>query len=198
MSDVVRETVSMLHLVSMLFMAAPLYGLLVANERVRFAVPPGYNTDRYMENIIKKQPLRCYGYLAGILVTGLLLTIYRPPYAPDPVWTNWALIAKLVAFSLIVGLLSYVHFSIQPRIDSIINKLSPGEEVPAKDRPILLSWRRQRKRLSAICLFLVLTALIMGVTVMSDWSPFLVAFFVLIAALFAWRVHSSPLRFGWF
>ncbi len=104
----------------MLFMAAPLYGLLAANERTRFAVPPGYNTDRYLENILKNQPLRCYGYLAAILVPGILLTVNRPSFAPDPIWTNWALIAKLAAFSLIVGLLSYVHFGIQPHIERIL------------------------------------------------------------------------------
>jgi len=65
---------SLMHLIAALFMAAPLYMLIMVNERARFAVPPGYNTDRYMENIIKGQPIRCYTYLAVVLITGLLLT----------------------------------------------------------------------------------------------------------------------------
>ena len=67
-------TVLMLHLVATLFMAAPLYALLAVGERGRFTIPPNYNTDRYLENILKSQPRRCYAYMAMILVTGILLT----------------------------------------------------------------------------------------------------------------------------
>lgn len=198
MSSEVREIVSLLHLVSMLFMSAPLYMLIMANERARFAIPPGYNVDRYLENIVKNQPVRCYGYLAGILVTGILLTVFRPSWSPDPIWTNWALIAKMVVFTLIVGLLTYVHFYIQPRIERILAKVKPGEEVAPENKPALAAWRGQRKRLSATCLFLVLTAVITGVTVVSEWSPWIVALLAVFAALFAWRVYRSPIRFGWF
>ncbi len=134
-----RIVVLLLHLISMLFMAAPLYALIIVNERARFGVPANYNTDRYMENIIKRQPIRCYTYLTVIFVTGLLLTLFRPPWSPDPIWTDWALIAKLVAFTLIVSLLSYVHYNIQPRIEHILDRCKPGQEVLEKDRPILLA-----------------------------------------------------------
>ena len=189
----VRVVSLLLHLVAMLFMAAPLYMLIVVNERARFAVPPGYNTDRYMENIIKRQPIRCFAYLAVILVTGILLTWTR-----GWIWIHPALIAKLVAFVLLAGLLSYVHFNIQPHIEGIMAGLKPGEEVPAKDRPTLLAWRRRRKRLAATCLFLVLTALIMGVRLTWGFAPWLAAVFLVAAALFAWRVYRTPVRLGWF
>lgn len=198
MSPEVRTVVLLLHLVAMLFMAAPLYMLIVVNERARFAVPPNYNTDRYMENIIKRQPMRCYAYLAVILVTGLLLTIFRPPWSPEPIWTDWALIAKLVAFALLAGLLSYVHFNIQPRVERILAGCNPGEEVAVEERPTLLLWRTRRKRLAATCLFLVLTAVVMGLKVASTWAPWLVAVFLIVAALFVWRVYRNPVRFGWF
>src|SRR4030066_1588334 len=106
----IRSILLLLHLLSMLFMAAPLYMLIIVNERARFTVPPGYNTDRYMENIIKGQPIRCYSYMAIILVTGILLT-----WSSGWNWTAPALIAKLVVFAVLIGLLSYVHFGIQPR-----------------------------------------------------------------------------------
>ncbi len=77
MSAEIRAVLLLLHLVAMLFMAAPLYMLIIVNERARFNIPPGYNTDRYMENIIKKQPMRCYAYMAVILITGILLTWAR-------------------------------------------------------------------------------------------------------------------------
>ncbi len=193
MSPEVRVVALLLHLVAMLFMAAPLYALITVNERARFAVPPNYNTDRYLENVIKSQPIRCYAYLAVILVTGILLT-----WARGWIWTDWALIAKLVAFALLAGLLSYVHFNIQPRIERIMAGLKAGEEVPAKDRPTLLAWRSRRKRLAAICLFLVLTALIMGVRVTWGYAPWLAAVFMVAAALFSWRTYRTPIRLGWF
>lgn len=193
MPEEARVTVLLLHLIAMLFMAAPLYMLIIVNERARFAVPPGYNTDRYMENIIKRQPIRCYAYMAVILVTGILLT-----WARGWIWTDWALIAKLVTFAILAGLLSYVHFNIQPRIESILAGCKPGEEVSAKDKPILLAWRTRRKRLAATCLFLVLTALIMGVRVTWDFAPWLVVVFLVIAALFAWRAYRRPVTWGWF
>ncbi len=194
MSPEIRVVVLLLHLVAMLFMAAPLYALLAVNERGRFTIPPNYNTDRYLENILKSQPLRCYAYLAVILVTGILLTWYK-----GWIWTDWALIAKLVAFTALVSLLSYVHFIIQPHIESILAGWNPGEEVPPEKKQSFLAWRGRRKRLAGICLFLVLTSLIMGVRVTFSYLPwYAVVAFLAAAALFAWRVYRNPVRFGWF
>ncbi len=193
MSPEVRIVVLLFHLLAMLFMAAPLYALLAVGERGRFTVPPNYNTDRYLENILKSQPVRCFAYLAVILVTGILLT-----WARGWMWADWALIAKLVAFALLVGLLSYVHFGIQPHIESILTGWKPGEEVPPEKRPTFLAWRGRRKRLAAICLFLVLTSLIMGLRVTWDYAWWLAIIFTIAAALFAWRVYRTPVRLGWF
>jgi hypothetical protein len=173
-------------------MAAPLYALLAVGERGRFPVPPNYNTDRYLENILKNQPVRCYAYLAVILATGIVLTWNR-----GWIWTDWALITKLAATAGLIGLLSYVHFIIQPHIESILTGWKPGEEVPAEKRADFLAWRGRRKRLAGVCLFLVLTALIMGVRVTYSYAPWLAAVFAVAAALFAWRVYRTPLRLGW-
>ncbi len=194
MSPEVQVVVLLLHLVAMLFMAAPLYALLAVGERGRFTVPPNYNTDRYLENILKSQPIRCYAYLVVILVTGILLT-----WAKGWIWTDWALIAKLVAFTALVWLLSYVHFTIQPHIESILEGWKPGEEISPEKKPTFLAWRGRRKRLAGICLFLVLTSLIMGLRVSFSYMPWqVVAVFMVAAALFAWRVYRTPVRLGWF
>ena len=189
----VRAAMMLLHLIATLFMAAPLYALISVNERARFTVPPNYNTDRYLENLIKRQPIRCYAYLAALFITGILLT-----WARGWIWLDWALIAKLVASTTMGFLLSYVHFNIQPHIEAVLDKLKPGEEVSAEDRTTLMFWRSRRKRLAGICLFLVLTALIMGVRVTWGYAPWLVAVFMVGAALFAWRVYRTPVRLGWF
>ena len=131
--------------------------------------------------------------MAVILITGILLT-----WAKGWIWTDWALIAKLVVFAILVGSLSYVHLGIQPHVESILNKLKPGEEMPAADRPTLVAWRRRRKRLAATCLFLVLTSVIMGVRVSWGYAPWLAAVFVVAAALFAWRAYRRPVSWGWF
>ena len=193
MSPEVRVVVLLLHLVAMLFMAAPLYALLAVGERGRFTVPPNYNTDRYLENILKNQPIRCYAYLAVILITGVLLTWFR-----GWIWTDWALIIKLVAFAALASLLSYVHFTIQPHIESILTGWKPGEEVPADKKAAFLNWRGRRKRLAGLCLFLVLTGLIMGVRLTWHLEPWVAVVFLVAAALFAWRVYRTPVRFGWF
>ena len=194
MSPEVQVVIMLLHLVAMLFMAAPLYALIAVNERARLTIPPNYNTDRFLENMIKSQPIRCYAYLAVIIITGVLLTWYK-----GWIWTDWALIAKMVVVVAIAWLLSYVHFNIQPHIESILDKLKPGEEVSAEDRPTLMAWRIRRKRLAGFCLFLVLTGLIMGVRVTFSYMPWwVVVIFLVAAALFAWRVYRNPVRFGWF
>ncbi len=192
MSQEVYIVVLLLHLIAMLFMAAPLYALLAVGERGRFTIPPNYNTDRYLENILKSQPIRCYAYLAVILVTGILLT-----WSKGWIWTDWALIAKLVAFTGLVSLLSYVHFTIQPHIESILTGWKPGEEVPPEKKSIFLAWRGRRKRLAGVCLFLVLTSLIMGVRVTYGYAPWLAAVFTVAAALFSWRLYRTQVRFGW-
>ncbi len=189
----VRVVMMLLHLIATLFMAAPLYALISVNERARFTVPPNYNTDRYLENLIKRQPIRCYAYLAVISLTGFVLV-----WARGWIWADWALIAKLVSATTIGFLLSYVHYGIQPHIEAILDKLKPGEEVSTEDRVTLMFWRSRRKRLAGVCLFLVLTALIMGVRVTWGYAPWLAAVFMVGAALFSWRVYRTPVRLGWF
>jgi len=54
-----------------------------------------------------------------------------------------------------------------------------------------------RKRLATICLFLVLSAIILGMQVYGTFSPTLNALLSASAALFAWRANRTVVRFGW-
>src|SRR4030043_1475220 len=132
-----RSIVLVIHLISTLFMAAPLYMLIIVNERARFGLPPGYNTDRYMENIIKRQPIRCYAYLAVILITGLLL-VWLTGLRWTSLFTDWTLAIKAVAFILLVSFLSYIHFGLQPKIETILSTIKPDGLLSEEMRPKLI------------------------------------------------------------
>ena len=192
-----RSIILVIHLISTLFMAAPLYMLIIVNERARFGLPPGYNTDRYMENIIKRQPIRCYAYLAVILITGLLL-VWITGLRWTSLFTDWTLAIKVVAFILLVSFLSYIHFGVQPKIETILSTIKPDSLLPEEMRPKLIVLRMRRKKFSGVCLFLVLTSLLAGARLTLGLSPLIFFIFVALSALFAWRAYQVPLPRGWF
>ena len=187
----------LLHLGATVYMAAPLYMLLVVNERARFGGPLAYSTDRYMENIIGHHAKRCFIVLATVLATGLLL-VWR--YGFGAYWAehDWTLWIKLVATGTLFGLLSYIHFYLQPRIEGLISQLQPNQPAPEGLAPKVAALRVRRKRISAICLFTVLTAVVMGVRLLTPFPIWLVVLFVALVALFAYRTFKAPLPFGWF
>src|SRR3990167_8490752 len=99
-----------LHILTVVFMAAPLYSLIIVNERALFSPHMVYAVDRYMETMIGKNALRCYVFQLTALLTGLWL-----------MWTlgwswNTVLVLKLLLLFALMALLSIVHFGIQPRI----------------------------------------------------------------------------------
>ncbi len=192
-----RSIILVIHLVSTLFMAAPLYMLIIVNERARFGLPPGYNTDRYMENIIKGQPIRCYAYLAVILITGLLL-VWITDLKWTSLFTDWTLAIKVVAFILLVSFLSYIHFGLQPKIETILSTIKPDGLLSEEMRPKLIALRMRRKKFSGLCLFLVLTSLLAGARLTLGLSPLVFLLLACLSALFAWRAYKVPLPKGWF
>ena len=192
-----RSIILVIHLVSTLFMAAPLYMLIIVNERARFGLPPGYNTDRYMENIIKGQPIRCYAYLAVILITGLLL-VWITGLKWTSLFSDWTLAIKAGAFILLVSFLSYIHFGLQPKIETILSTIKPDGLLSEEMRPKLIALRMRRKKFSGLCLFLVLTSLLAGARLTFGLSPLVFLLLVCLSALFAWRAYKVPLPKGWF
>ncbi|MGZ6207675.1 MAG: hypothetical protein ACXWMS_08980 [Syntrophales bacterium] len=192
-----RSIILAIHLVAMFFMAAPLYMLIIVNERARFGLPPGYNTDRYMENIIKKQPIRCYAYLGVILATGLLL-IWITGRGWTALFTDWTLLIKVVTFILLTGFLSYIHFGVQPKIERVLSTIKPDSLLPDSEKPKLVVLRTRRKRFSGLCLFLVLTALLAGTKLTLGLTPLIFFIFVALSALFAYRAYKVPIPKGWF
>jgi beta-lactamase regulating signal transducer with metallopeptidase domain len=103
--------------------------------------------------------------------------------------------AKFWLLLLIAALLAYVHFSLQRQIDSLFAEA--GGTVSGEVASRIAALRQRRKRLASVCMFVVLTAAMLGVQV---WSPFplwLTAVLVVAIALFTWRAYSSVTPFGW-
>ncbi|MBI2016715.1 MAG: hypothetical protein HYS77_14440, partial [Candidatus Rokubacteria bacterium] len=61
-----------LHVLAVVFMAAPLYNLIVVNERVRFGKAP-LPVDRYFESIIRGNSTRCFVFQLTAFLTGIIL-----------------------------------------------------------------------------------------------------------------------------
>ncbi|MBI2857688.1 MAG: hypothetical protein HYX90_01310 [Chloroflexi bacterium] len=191
-----RALLLVIHLLSTLAMAAPLYILVIVNERALFGGPLNYQTDRFMENIIRHNAVRCFVFQGTMLASGLALT-WVSGYGWGALFTAPALIVKWVALLALMGLLSYIHFSLQPRIETLMDQVKADSPVPADIAPRIGALRRQRKKFSGVCLFLVLTALIMGLKVTFNYNVYLAIGLIVIAGIYAWRVYRKPVRLGW-
>ena len=189
------DAIRFLHIITVVFMAAPLYNLIMVNERLRFGKAP-FAVDRYFENLIKTNAGRCFGFQATALVTGLALI----PLAGQPwswLWTNPILLAKLLLLVVISALLSYVHLGIQPRIEALLAQVDGGE-IPSTIAAQILPWRSRRKKLAGFCLLFVITLVLLGLQVYATFDWRLTALLVALAALFSWRVYKTNIPYGWF
>ena len=188
------DAVKFLHILTVVFMAAPLYNLIVVNERLRFGKAP-YAVDRYFENLIKSNALRCFIFQATAFLSGILLIV-----VPGQPWgvlvTNRILLAKLLLLLVLTLLLSYVHFGIQPRIEVLLGQVQGGE-IPPDIAGQLLPWRARRKKLAGLCLFFVITLVLLGLQVFARFHPLLTGLLILLAAAFSWRVYKTNIPYGW-
>lgn len=187
------DTLKFLHIITVVFMAAPLYNLVVVNERVKFG-KAHLDVDRYFESIIRGNSIRCYVFQLTALITGVSLTVLGSSVAV--LLTNWVLLAKLVLLLALMALLSVVHFTIQPRIDALLAEATGDVLAPALAARIA-PFRVTRKRLAAVCLFLVITTVILGLQVFTRFTPLTTVILVVVAAVFAWRVYNSRVAYGW-
>lgn len=193
------DLVKFLHILAVVFMAWPLYALITVNERGRLGAPLGSDADRYMESIIKGQTVRCYVFQLTALLTGLLLVALYG-MGLESLLTDGVLAAKLGLLLALMALLSYVHLGVQPRIDRLFRTAAQTggnpavpEEIAAQIGPL----RVRRKRLAGLCLFLVITTIILGLQVFSRYHPVLTAVLIVLAALFSWWAYRKAVPYGW-
>jgi uncharacterized membrane protein len=188
------QAIKFLHILTVVFMAAPLYNLIVVNERLRFGKAP-YAVDRYFENLIKTNAIRCFVFQITAFVTGILLIVLGGQPLRT-LFTNGVLLAKFILLLILSVLLSYVHLGVQPRIEALLSQVQ-GNEIPPEILQKIVPWRVRRKKLAGFCLFFVITLVLLGLQVFVQFNLTTTALLLALAALFSWRVYKSPIPYGW-
>ena len=192
----VYPALKVFHVIAFVFMSIPLFNLIVVNERLQLGSSFNYYADRYMENIISRGATRCFTFQGTVLLTGVLMLI-AGPLGIAALWTNWVLLGKTVVLFALMGLLSYVHLGLQPKIEALLEEVDPEATAPSDLPARLKPYRVRRKRLATLCLFLVIVTIVLGLQVYARFDPVLTVVLVALAALFAWRANKTLLRFGW-
>ncbi len=195
----VSETFPLLkfvHIISAVVMAAPLYLIIVSNERGKLGPPLNPRLERYMENVIKRQPMRCYVYLATILVSGLAL-LALSGRGLGALLSNSIVALKALFLFTLAGLITYVHTQIQPRIEELLTKVPEGGAPPEDVAKQIGALRLRRRKLGSFCLFLVITTVVLGVSLTTALSAPMIVGLIAVGALFSWRAYSSLITFGW-
>jgi hypothetical protein len=100
---------------------------------------------------------------------------------------------KLLLLLIVAALLTYVHTTLQPQIDALFARAG-GQLVPQELGQQITKFRLRRKRMASVCLFVVLTAAMLGV---QAWAPFpywLTIVLVIGIATLARRAYSGVRR----
>ena len=190
------DLLKFIHVISFVFMSVPLFNLIVVNERALLGQSFNYYADRYMENIIKHGASRCFVFQLSVLLSGILLLIVGP-LGIDALWTNWILLVKIILLITLSGMLSFIHFKVQPKIESLLADLTPNSTIPENLITTLKPYRALRKKMATFCLFIVLVIIILGLQVYNTFNPILTIALISAAGLFSWRVNKTLIQFGW-
>ncbi len=193
--DTVLSLLKVIHIVNAVLMAWPFYALVAVNQRVRLGPPLGDRADTYMENIVKNRTIPCYVFQATALVTGLALVRLRG-LGLDALFTNLVLGLKFLLLLLIAGLLTYVHTRVQPRIDALFAQAG-NSPVPQDLGQQISALRLRRKRIASVCMFVVLTLVVLGVQVWAPFPVWLTLVLVIAIVLFTRRAYTSVTPYGW-
>lgn len=194
--EILLDLLRFLHVISFVFMSIPLFNLIVVNERALLGISFNYYADRYMENIIKHGAYRCYVFQSSALITGVLLLVFGP-LEIEALWMEWIILVKTILLFILMGMLSYVHFKLQPKIESFIADLNADSEIPENLVIQLKPYRVRRKWMATFCLFLVITSIILGLQVYESFNPYLTTVLIGLGGLFSLKVNKSLIRLGW-
>ena len=193
--DNIYNLLIFLHVLGFVFMSVPLFNLIVVNERALLGISFDYYADRYMENIIKHGAYRCYIFQITVLITGVLLLLFGP-LEFEALWMNWRILIKTTLLFILMGMLSYVHFKLQPKIESYLSGLNENSTIPDNLVSQLKPYRVRRKWMATFCLFLVIVSIILGLQVYNSFSLILNISLIGFAGLFVLKVNKTLIRFG--
>ena len=188
--ETLYSLVKFLHILTVIFMAAPLYSLIIVNERALFSKEMVYTLDRYMETIIGKNAVRCFIFQLTALATGLWLVGHL-----EWAW-NTVLVLKFVLLIALMILLSIVHFGIQPKIERLFGQIQ-DDPIPAQTASAVKRLRLYRKRFAAFCLFILMVIVLISLQIFNRYPLFANGIILSLAALFSVRAFKNPLRLGW-
>lgn len=194
--DILYDILRFVHVISFVFMCVLLFNLIVANERVLLGISFNYNADTHLENIIKNGFNWCYIFQATTLITGLLLLVLGD-IGLEGLWTDWVISSKTIILIILMVTVSYVHFKLQPKIESFLTAITTDSEVPGTLFIKLKPYRLLRKWITAFYLFLVISAIVLGIQVYATFNPLLTIILVAASALFSLTADKILLRFGW-
>jgi hypothetical protein len=190
------DIILFLLVMSFVFMSVPLFNLIVVNERALLGVKFNYYADRYMENIIQHGASRCFVFQTSVFVTGILLLIFGD-LGIEELWSSWIIIAKVILLFALMAMLSFVHLRLQPKIEELMSIVNPDSEIPDDFISKLKPFRVLRKKMATVCLFLVVTIIILGMQVYSTYNPLVTIILIGCAGIFTLRVNKSLIKFGW-
>lgn len=97
----------------------------------------------------------------------------------------------------LTGLITYVHTQIQPKIEELLTKIPEGGAAPEDAAKQIGALRLRRRKIGSVCLFLVITTVVLGVSLTTMLSPTAIIGLIVLGALFSWRAYSSLITFGW-
>lgn len=187
--------IGFVHIITAVFMAVPLYSLVIVNERARLGRKVGADVDRYMENMVRGNARRCFVFQLTVLVTGLVLLLLRG-MGFGAIVENLAVAVKTGAVVVLMALLSYVHFGLQPRIDALLSGVE-GAQIPEDIWQRMVVLRLRRKRLAATCLFVLITAVIFAAQVYVVFPLWVNLVLLALTALFVRHAFRSLVTYGW-
>jgi len=192
--ETIINILRVIHILTAILMAWPFYALVAVNQRVRLGPPLGDRADTYLENIIKNRTIPCFVFQGTVLISGLVLMYLRGQNL-SLLFTNLVIGLKFILLFLMAGLLTYVHISLQPRIDALFAEA--GTHTGTDRTSMIGALRGRRKRLASICMFAAFTSAMLGMQVWIPFPMWLTALLVIAIGLFTWRAYSSETPYGW-
>jgi hypothetical protein len=194
--EIFYDLIRFFHVISFVFMCILLFNLIVANERILLGITFNYNADRHLEKIINSGVNWCYINQLTILITGLLLLVFGD-VGIKALWQDWIVLSKTIILIILMGTISYVHFKLQPKIESFLTDFSTGSELSDNYILQLKPYRVMRKWMTSFYLFLVIAAIVLGIQVYATFNPVLTIILIGIAGMFSIKADKILIRFGW-